>query len=295
MNPAFLDHEGSETCVSSLVPVNIAFHGTELPVPGCPPARLDFDRVPLCLGKKRLLPVQNQTHRTSRGLCQQGDVNLHRHIILSSEGAPCRGPDDPDPVFLHPENNGDLAAVAERPLVGRPDHQVSLPIHHSHSGLGLKIGMIHDMGPVGILYDHVGLGKPLFDIPFPRLAVEEDVSFLVNLRSSLGKSLPYRRDHGQRTISDTNGLDRILGNLLGFGGNERNRVPGVTHMLPDKGLLVLEGNAVTIDPRDVLRGQDAGHPLHGEGFPRVDLFDQRMGNAGAKDPAVKHIRERNVL
>ena len=91
------------------------------------------------------------------------------------------------------------------------------------------------------------------------------------------------------------GPDGLFRDLLGIRGNERNRVAGVPHVFLDEGLLVLEGDAKAVHPGDVLCRQDAGHALHGRGLPRVDLIDQRMRDAGAKNPAVKHVRKRDVL
>ena len=107
--------------------------------------------------------------------------------------------------------------------------------------------MIHDLGVVGILDDHVGLGKSLLDIALPVLLWRRrfPFSWIFGAPSARASS---RGNHRKRAVPDADGLDGLLRDLLGFGGHKRHGIPAVPHMLPDEGLLVLESDAEAVTP-----------------------------------------------
>ena len=266
-------------------------------VPRRPGAVPQVERVPLRAREQRLLARPHHPHRPPRLPRQEAEEGLDRDVFLPPESPADIRPDDADLVLGHAQHLGHAAKVLDD-LRGYADHEHPVALDPGHPGLGLEVRVVDELAPVGRLNDHLGLAERLGGIAGAEAPGGQEVPPIVHLggpRLERARRVEHSR---QRLVLHRDRLGGPLGDLSGFGGDQRDRLalvphhPIGQHLDPGPQGPHRAGLARDVGPqrvmRDVPRQHHRRHPREREGRGRVDAADPRRGIRRPQHGAVQH-------
>jgi hypothetical protein len=186
------------------------------------------ERVALGAGHDRLLALPDHPDRPAGPPDQQGEVGLDGHVLLAAEPAAHVGADHPELALGQPEDRGDGGGVLDH-LGGDAQGDDPRGVDPADTGLGLEVGMLHSLGTVLALDDHVGRRQRGRRVPAGDDPADQEVALVVHERRARFQSPLGVEDPRQVVVLDVDQLGRLLGDLRGDGGDQGDRLTLVAH------------------------------------------------------------------
>ena len=137
------------------------------------------------------------------------------------------------------------------------------------------------------LNDEVRLREALRDIPFAHLVMHESVVLPVDFRRVRGERRLRIRHHRKRLIAHLDQLYGGFGDLPRPGGDHRQPISQVAHLVHCEDRLVLHHDADDLFPGNILRREHRLDSLQLPGLGCINAKDAGVRVCGAKDLAVK--------
>ncbi len=261
-------------------------------------------------GLEHLFAAHDHLHRRA-ALAREGQG--HRLQIdrgLAAETPADLGRGHADVGDLQAQDLGAIGADHELALARGPDLALAILGHGADAGMRFDIALMHRLGGVATLDDHLGLGEALVDIAALQPIALGDVgrqgrALIQSFRIQM--SMQHRRvgghgrlhiDHvGQDLIGDLDQARGLLGDGGGGGGHRGQGVASVENLAAGHhvlrqvtqvrralaGLVFLRGQV-----GEVLGGDDGLDPWQGASPAGVDGHDAGMGVGAALDLADQH-------
>ena len=156
--------------------------------------------VSLGAGQEALFPVPPHLYRPARAAhgCQAQQA-LHRNTVLSPEGPPAGGGNDPDSLYLHAQGLGHLGTVPEGCLGGNKDLQIPLVVEDRQAGLGLQVCMFLRGECKGSLHNCIAFPEGGLHVAREHFTIQEEIPAgirLVYQGSTLPEGLFRGKDAG---------------------------------------------------------------------------------------------------
>ena len=218
-------------------------------------------------------------------------MDLHGQVLAGAERAADPGQGDPHLLRRQAQARRDLVPVDVEPLGGHEQVHPAVVRGHGQAGLRAERRLVlhadlvlagdHDLRP-----RPVGRAGLRADRPHPDRLVADEVAPRVHGGArrverrppGVGDRLPRLVLHPDRRGRPPRGL-RVVG------GDQRDRLPLVAHLVDGEDRLVLALQPVELLARHVLVGEHRDHPRDGQGGPDVDGADpRRRVRAPQRDP-----------
>ena len=232
--------------------------------------------------------IELQADRASALERQESQCRLHRQLILTAERAADRTRHHTDAVLRNAENARKLQPIAGAVLAANAYSERAIGFRYHVTALCLHEGMHLARRDVGALND-VGAAAPgRLDVAAGEMHLALEIAGGVDSGCARCERALHVIDDRKRLIRDADQCQGTSGRLLIDRSDRRDDVAGITHFVGAKRRLVLDDDAVSILPLNVLRGRDGGHARKRLGRRGVHRHDPRMRNAGAQDAPYQH-------
>ena len=276
--------------------------GGQLPVPGRSEPDVLFLFLAVPAGGEHLPAGDREPDRPPHMLGgQRGQGHVRPHHCLAAERTADETGQYPDLGRGDPEQRGHgqldrldaLAGVIQRQLVAVP---------HRRGGQHLDRVVVVGGEPELRVDADLGGGEPGIDVAArgpPGQQAAEDPFRVV----SIGAALVDRGDRRGFGVADLDEGGGVLRLLPGGGHDDRDRLPGVVDdiVLHREECLARCRAAEQrgdqrhlVHLREVVVGEDHGHPVGALGFGDLDRRDPAAGYPGADNPSVSEVRQRDL-
>ena len=224
-------HFFTQRGVRAGIAVQFGFHRGQAAVPFG--AHLDPDLGGMALGMddQAFVAVEEQLDRAAGDPGQQRGVDLPGDIFFAAKAAADQLADDMHLLFRHTQHPGHLLAVRIGNLRADVDFHAALRGQAGDAAFRLHKGVVVHGGVEGMLQDDIRGGKTLSISPLRTLMCLSRFPLgWIGRRFGLA-GLHRAADHRQRLKFNLDQIQRLGGNLAGFGGHNRQGIAHGAHML----------------------------------------------------------------
>ena len=240
-------------------------------------------RMAVDVAEERLLAPVHHLHRLAGVEREQAGVDLHAEVLARAERAADAAERDPHLVGRQVEAGGDLVAVDVQPLGGHEEVDAAVLGRHREPGLGAEERLV--LHPDLVLAGDHDLGGrvrvAVLDVDVPQQVAGRVQRLGVEGVLGIGD----RRQRLEVDLDLRGGAARGLGVV---GGDDRDRLALVAHLVPGEDRLVGDLEPVGLAAGDVLVGEDRVHAGDGERGRDVELADAGARVGAAEGGAPQH-------
>ena len=246
--------------------------------------------------EERLLAVVGHLHGTARCAARASRVDLHREVLPAAERAADPGEGHPDLVFGQVEAGRDLFEIRVQPLRRHVQFDAAVRARIREPGLGAEERLVlhADLVFAGDL--HVGQGahgRIVRGAAAHRLMAHEVAAGIDVRAGRVEQRAAQVGDRFEDFVLDDDRLDRAARGLRVVGGDDRDRLAVVAHLVDGQDGMVVRDQAVVLAAGNVLVRQHRVHAGQRERGCDVDPLDQRPGMRAAQGRAEQHPRRRS--
>jgi len=255
--------------------------------------------VPAAVALEDLLAVEADLDRPAQLERRLADDDLVvEDVALSAEAAAVGTGDHADVGRRDLQHLGQRAVHVVRGLRAGPERQFAVAVDAADRGVLLDREVGVALEEKGVVEDLVSILQGLVHVAEVEAGALVDVTLLAVLVDpwlGVPQRLLRGGDRAKRFVVDLDQLDRLAGRLLVPGDHRGDGVTDVAHLFAAERLLVLaDGQDAELD-RQVLTGQHEVHARVLFGARDVESDDSRVGQGRAKEPAVQHARQHQVV
>ena len=257
----------------------------------------DDHGVALGVGQDRFLAGVDQPHRPPRGLDEQRQEDLDGDVFLAAEPAADDRALHADLVLRHAERLRDAPEMLDH-LRRHAEVDHALAVEPPDARFRLDVGVVLVGHPEGVLDDQVGLGEAAFQVALADLPLADLVVRVMQDRRARLQPVFGIEDARRRLVLDLDQSQRRLGDRLGLGGDQRDRLADEADVVDRQHgrirplALRLAGlpRHVGDEPRigQVARGEHADDARQGARLAHVEPDDARRRLGAAEDLGVQH-------